>query len=307
MPVPKYNEMFGVFLKALSDGEVHDYKDVKKYVIDALHLTQADLEELLPSGNESTFTNRIGWARTYLKKACLIESPSRAHFVLTAAGKAALPDADIIDNAYLEKYDAYRQFISESSGRELTGNDTVGSVDQSPLEQLESSFEALNATLAGDLLDEVMKLSPAEFEKLVVALLLKMGYGNGIEDAGRVTPVSNDAGIDGIIKEDQLGFSSICIQAKQWAVDRSIDRPEIQKFAGALQGQLASKGLFITTAKFSSGAREYAENLHGSKIVLIDGNHLTRLMIKHNLGVSVQTTYEIKRIDTDFFSGISDM
>ncbi len=307
MPVPKYNEMFGVFLKALADGEVHDYKDVKKYAINALHLTPTDLEEMLPSGNESTFSNRIGWARTYLKKACLIESPSRAHFALTPEGKAALPDADIIDNAYLERFDSYRRFITESSGREFTESDTTDKEGQSPLEQFESSFEAINATLASDILDEVMKLSPAEFEKLVVALLLKMGYGNGIEDAGRVTPVSNDAGIDGIIKEDQLGFSSICIQAKQWAADRTVDRPEIQKFAGALQGQLVSKGLFITTAKFTTGAREYAENLHGSKIVLIDGNHLTRLMIKHNLGVSVQTTYEIKKIDTDFFAGISGM
>ena len=148
-------------------------------------------------------------------------------------------------------------------------------------------------------MDEVMKLSPSGFEKLVVRLLLNMGYGNGIEGAGTITQQSNDGGIDGIIKEDQLGFSNIYIQAKQWQPDISVSKPEIQKFVGALQGQQAQKGLFITTAKFSSGAVQYADKV---KVVLIDGNTLTRLMIKHNVGVSVEHTYEIKRIDSDFFA-----
>ena len=304
MAVPKYNEMFGVFLKALADGEIHDYKYVKRFVIDALQLTSEDLEEQLPSGRQTMFDNRIGWCRTYLKKAGLIESPSRAHFILSDDGKAALRDADIIDNVYLERYASYRQFIADSSGHIEEGESVPQDINQSPLEQIESSFGQLNASLADDLMDEVMKLSPPEFEKLVVELLLKMGYGSGIEGAGVVTSQTNDGGIDGIIKEDQLGFSSIYIQAKQWAVDRAVDRTEIQRFAGALQGQLASKGLFITTAKFTAGAKEFAENLHGSKIVLIDGNHLTRLMIKYNLGVSTEMVYEVKRIDTDFFTGI---
>lgn len=147
-----------------------------------------------------------------------------------------------------------------------------------------------------------MKLTSTEFEQLVVKLLLKMGYGSGIDDAGIVTKPSDDGGIDGIIKEDQLGFSSIYIQAKQWAVDRTVNRPEIQKFAGALQGEKASKGLFITTAQFSQGARQYAENLHGSTIVLVDGSQMMKLMIKFGLGVSVEHVYEVKRIDSDFFT-----
>lgn len=150
-------------------------------------------------------------------------------------------------------------------------------------------------------MDEVMKLMPTEFEHLVVRLLLKMGYGSGIDDAGVVTRPTGDGGIDGIIKEDQLGFSSIYIQAKQWAPDRRVDRPEVQEFAGALQGEKATKGLFITTASFTNGAKTYADNLHGSTIVLVDGGKMMRLMIKYNLGVSIEHTYEVKRIDSDFF------
>ncbi len=159
----------------------------------------------------------------------------------------------------------------------------------------------MNTVLAGELMTEVMKLTPGDFEKLVVKLLIRMGYGSGIEENGIVTSLSNDGGIDGIIKEDQLGFSSIYIQAKQWANDRKVDRPEIQKFAGALQGQQASKGLFITTASFTNGAKEFANGLYGSKIVLVDGSQLMKLMMKHNLGVSVESVYEVKRLDSDFF------
>ncbi|MBQ2191244.1 MAG: restriction endonuclease, partial [Clostridia bacterium] len=158
------------------------------------------------------------------------------------------------------------------------------------------------ATLANQLMDEVMKLTPVEFERLVVKLLLKMGYGSGIEEAGMVTQQSNDGGIDGIIKEDQLGFSHIYIQAKQWATGQTVGRQEIQRFVGALQGKQAQKGLFITTAKFSNGATEYVANLLGAKVVLVDGSALTKLMIKHNVGVSVEEVYEVKKIDSDFFA-----
>ena len=170
------------------------------------------------------------------------------------------------------------------------------------MEILDGAFKQVTNTLASELMDEVMKLTSSEFESMVVKLLLRMGYGSGIDNAGIVTKQSGDGGIDGIIKEDQLGFSSIYIQAKQWAPDRKVDRPEIQKFAGALQGEKATKGLFITTALFTSGAKTYVENLRGSTIVLVDGNQLTHLMIKYNLGVSVEHTYEVKRIDTDFFA-----
>ena len=172
------------------------------------------------------------------------------------------------------------------------------------MEVLESAYKKVTTALASQLMDEVMKLTPVEFERLVVKLLLKMGYGSGIEEAGMVTQQSNDGGIDGIIKEDQLGFSHIYIQAKQWAVDQTVGRQEIQRFVGALQGQQAQKGLFITTAKYSSNAIQYANNLLGVKVVLVDGSALTRLMIKHNVGVSIEEVYEVKRIDSDFFEEI---
>ena len=209
-----------------------------------------------------------------------------------------------IDLKYLEQFKSFTDFHTISPNIQNNNASTIEkeSEEMSPSEILDDAFKKVNATLAGELMTEVMKLTPGEFERLVVKLLLKMGYGNGIDDAGYVTQLSGDGGIDGIIKEDQLGFSSIYIQAKQWALDRTVDRPEIQKFAGALQGERASKGLFITTTKFSEGAKKYAENLRASNIVLIDGNALMGLMIKFNLGVSTEQVYEIKRIDSDFFS-----
>lgn len=306
MSVPKHNEMYGAFLRALADGNEHDFKeDVKPYIIKEMKLSDEDLAEMLPSGSRTLFSNRVGWTRTYLKKAGLIASPKMARFVLTEEGKKVLPNADKIDNDFLEQYDSFKEFISRekkaTNKKEVIEDDPT---DCSPQEQIEISFEQFNNSLADDLMDEVMKLTPFEFEKLVVKLLINMGYGSDIEDAGTVTSKTNDEGVDGIIKEDTLGFSSIYIQAKQWATDRTVDRPEIQKFAGALQGQKASKGLFITTAKYSSGAYDYVKNLHGSTIVLIDGEALTKLMIKYNLGVSTEKIYELKRIDTDFFMGM---
>ncbi len=297
MSVPKYYELYSPFLKVLEDGTIHGLKEIKQAVAQSMHLTETDLAERLPSGKQSVFVNRIGWARTYLKKAGLIESPSRAQFVLTEEGKKALPDRDIIDNNYLMKYPSFKDFknIEETSAPTTTDSE---SAEKSPEEVLEDAYAELNASLAADLMSEIMKLEPTDFERLVVKLLLAMGYGSGIDEAGFVTQASNDGGIDGVIKEDQLGFSSIYIQAKRWDPATSINRPEIQKFAGALQEQKAQKGLFISTATFSPGARKSAD---AAGIVLVDGKQLTKLMIKFNLGVSVEHTYEVKRIDTDFF------
>ena len=215
---------------------------------------------------------------------------------MTEEGKKALPDADIIDDKYLRKYASFRAFQNLDSAEE---EPTVDTAEKSPEEVLEYAYAELNASLADDLMSEIMKLEPTDFEKLVVRLLLAMGYGSGIDDAGFVTQASNDGGIDGIIKEDQLGFSSIYIQAKRWDPSTSIARPEIQKFAGALQEQKAQKGLFISTATFSPGARKSAD---AAGIVLVDGKQLTKLMIKFNRGVSVEHVYEVKRLDTDFFT-----
>ena len=304
MAVPKFFEFFEVFLKALSDGETHKAKDVRTYIAHEMNISDVDLAEMLPSRRQTTFDNRVSWARTYLDRAGLIDTPTRGQYCITDEGRKALNSGNTIDLKYLEQYPSFTEFHTDSieDNGKAANSDEEAANEKSPMEALDDAFNKVNATLAGELMEEVMKLNPGEFEKLVVKLLLKMGYGNGIDNAGYVTQLSGDGGIDGTIKEDQLGFSYIYIQAKQWAPDRSVDRPEIQKFAGALQGERASKGLFITTARFSDGARKYAENLHGSNIVLIDGTALMSLMIKNNLGVSIEQTYEVKRIDSDFFS-----
>jgi len=301
MAVPKFFEFFEVFLQVLADGKLHSAREVRSMIAESMQMTETELSEMLPSGRQTTFGNRVMWARTYLNKAGLIETPSRGRYCITEEGRKALSSGESIDLKYLERYESFKEFHRATASVRL---DSVAddANDESPMEMLEAAFRQVNATLASELMDEVMKLTPAEFETMVVKLLLQMGYGNGIDDAGVVTQQSNDGGIDGIIKEDQLGFSSIYIQAKQWALDQTVGKPEIQKFVGALQGQQAQKGLFITTAKFSSGALQYAENLLGVKIVLVDGTALTRLMIKHNLGVSIEHIYEIKRLDNDFFS-----
>ena len=305
MAVPKFQEFFNVFLKALADGQMHKAKDVRSFIAEEMHLSEEGLAELLPSKRQPTFDNRVAWARMYLDRAGLIETPSRGQYCITEEGKKVLASGDKVDLKYLDRYPAFVDFHTASS-EESESSDNVSveknAEEKSPTEILDDAFKTVNATLAGELINEVMKLTAGEFENLVVQLLLKMGYGSGVDNAGVATKLSGDGGIDGIIKEDQLGFSSIYIQAKQWSLDSTVGRPEIQKFAGALQGEKATKGLFITTAKFSKEARQYANNLRQSNIVLIDGDALMRLMIKYNLGVSVEQIYEVKRIDTDFFN-----
>lgn len=300
MSVPKFFEFFEAFLKVVDDGNLHAAKDVRNQIAREMALTESDLSEMLPSGKQRTFDNRVAWARTYLDKAGLVETPQRGKYRITDAGRAALKSGAKIDLNYLEKSEEFRAFHDIATQGSFT--EKVEEKDESPLEVLESAYKQVTATLASQLMDEVMKLTPFEFERLVVKLLLKMGYGSGIDGAGLVTQASNDGGIDGVIKEDQLGFSQIYIQAKQWAVDQTVGKPEIQKFVGALQGQQAQKGLFITTAKFSSGALQYANNLLGVKVVLVDGTALMKLMIKHGVGVSIEQVYEVKKIDSDFFA-----
>lgn len=300
MAVPKFFEFFEAFLKAVSDGELHSAKDVRNNIANSMKLTEEDLAEMLPSGSQRTFDNRVAWARTYLDKAGLIETPMRGKYHITKEGICALNSNEKIDLAFLEKSEEFKNFYSVTT--QNTSIEIQDEKNETPLEILESAHKQYLSALASQLMDEVMKLTPVEFERLVVKLLLKMGYGSGIEGAGMVTQASNDGGIDGIIKEDQLGFSHIYIQAKQWAVEQTVGKPEIQKFVGALQGQQAQKGLFITTARFSSGAIQYADNLLGVKVVLVDGSALTKLMIKHSVGVSLEQTYEVKKIDSDFFA-----
>ena len=300
MAVPKYHEYYNCFLNALSDGNVHEKKELFSRIKNSMKLSEDDISELSSSGSP-LWMNRVGWCSTYLKKAGLIVSPRRAAYQITEAGAALLNEKVHIDNALLEsRYPSFRMF-TRGTENQKDNEDAVSSPstsEETPLEILDRVYTEINDQLADELLTAVLSMSPSFFERLVVQLLEAMGYG-GYAGAGFVTKSTGDGGIDGVINEDQLGFNLIYIQAKRWDPAQKIGKPEIQKFVGALMGPpRIDKGLFITTAQFSQGAKDYAEAQH---IILVDGEKLTELMIKFNIGVSPQNRYEIKRLDSDFF------
>lgn len=298
MAVPKYNEFFPSILNCLSDGNIHTLKNIREYCISAFSLSENDQKEQLESG-QNLLNNRINWAKTYLKKAGLIESTSRAKFILTSEGKKVIQNGtDQVTLEFLKKYDSFYDFFHSNSSKkkkriELDENKS----EQSPKEMIDSAMKQINSAVADCLMQEILKMEWYDFEKLVVKLLPAMGYGEPV-----TTKKSGDDGIDGLIKADKFGFDTIYVQAKQWQLDSTITRPDIQKFLGALVGQGASKGLFITTARFSKEAILFTQRHLQQKIILVDGNELTKLMIEYNLGVSIESTLQIKRIDYDFFS-----
>lgn len=291
MAVPKYYEMYKSFLSGLADGAEHPYIDIKNQVIKDFNLSDTDVTELLSNGKQSIFSNRIGWCRTYLKKAGLIESPSRARFVITAAGKQILNTVDVITNDTLRMFPSFVEFVDGETGNNQV-DITADTNDETPQEILERVHNELNKVLKDELLTRIHQNTPDFFEKLVVELMEKMGYGKG-----EVTQRSRDEGIDGIVYQDKLGFDVIYVQAKRYDMDKTVGRPELQKFGGAIPEKNA-KGLFVTTAKFSTDAKQYADERH---IILIDGQKLAQLMIEHDFGVSTEYVYKVKKIDTDLF------
>lgn len=303
MAVPKYDELMKPLLTAVQDGEIHKIKDVTAALAAQLHLTEDDLAEMLPSGRQTVFKNRVGWAKTYLKKAGLLESPARATVVITNAGKQVIADTpDKIDAKYLEQFPSFVDFASAvATGSDDSAPVVQQSTDLTPDDQLEDAYKQIKDSLASELLSEVLKISPYTFEKLVVDLLSKMGYGT-VAYGSHATAASGDDGIDGVIMEDKLGFSLIYMQAKKWATGRVVGQPEIQNFVGAIAGKHGD-GLFVTTAKFSQKAKDYADTHH---IILIDGERLANLMIEHNFCVSTRKTFEIKAIDTDALAEYQD-
>ena len=311
MAVPKYNEFFSPVLRALEDGQIKRALEIRKYALNYLNVSEEDRKQMLPSNTQRLVDNRATWAITYLCKANLIERVAKGKYKITNTGIQVLHEKkDHVELKDLYQFDSFRQFINTDTMSEEKKDLSKPSVledlqEGTPQDNLNASMEQINKELSANLLSEIMERSPAFFEKMVVQLLLKMGYGSALED-GFVTGCSGDEGIDGIIREDKLGFSSISIQAKRWAEDKAIGRPEIQKFVGALAGQGAQKGLFITTGTFTKEARSYVEKQLSTKVVLVDGEKLTKLMIEYNLGVSVETVYTIKKIDTDFFSEEND-
>lgn len=305
MAIPTYDKFYRALLEVLSDGEVHNTKETLEYCENAFHLSGKDKEAMLQSGRQTILANRVGWARTYLKKAGLINAPSRGHYQITSEGKKALEnDALIIDNEYLSKFKGFQNFVKTADQKILadSGKTHESEVKETPLEVMENAYNGIVAQLADNLMTNIMDQSPAFFEHLVIDLLMKMGYGGTLISPGEVTGKSGDEGIDGIIREDALGFDKIYVQAKRWADDHVVGEPDIHQFAGALMGKGATKGLFITTSHFSRQAVNFVDKHMTAKIVLVDGEALTRLMIRYGLGVSTIHTYDIKRIDSDYFS-----
>jgi restriction system protein len=303
MPIPKFDEMYRPLLDCLKDGKECNFKDVKEIVASRLGITADERMVLIKSGKAPKFDDRISWTRTYLKKAGLLTSATRGWIQITPEGLKVLNNyPGVIDNEYLMKYQSFREF------RKIEGpfdNEPARWTEGTPQDMLDNAYAIINSKVADELLSEIMKQTPAFFEQMVVELLVKMGYGGTLEEAGTVVGRSGDEGIDGIIREDKLGFNFIYIQAKRWDINDTIGRPEINKFVGALAGVGATKGLFITTARFSKEAVEYVSRHLAARIVLVDGMKLTNLMIEYNLGVTLVNSYNIKKVDTDYFTGDS--
>lgn len=303
--IPDYQSLMLPLLRLVSDRQEHKYRDIIENLATAYQVTEEERKELLASGNQAVFDNRVGWAKTYLKKAGLLESPKRAIFVITQVGLDTLKKTpERIDAKYLKQFPAFLEFQNASRN----GSDTEEKItaitvsEQTPEETLDKAYQQIRKSLASEILQRVVNLSPTFFERLVVELLVKMGYGGSIKDAGKAIGKSGDEGIDGTIKEDKLGLDIIYIQAKRWKPGNVVGRPELHKFVGALAGQGAKNGVFITTSNFTKEALEYTPK-NETKIVLIDGEQLAQLMIDYNLGCTTQQIYEIKKIDSDYFGG----
>jgi len=305
MSVPDYQSLMLPLLRFVAEkkGETSTGEAVEALAKE-LGLTEQDLKEMLPSGIQPTFVNRVGWAATYMKKAGLLEPTRRGYYRITTRGDELLKKKPKVVNVkLLKQYPEFLEFQQLKGTRSGTKVSPPGGTPDisaaTPSEALETAYENLRDELADELLSKLKKSSPSFFERVVVELLVKMGYGGSRNDAGKAIGKSGDGGIDGIIKEDKLGLDVVYIQAKKWD-NNPVGRPDVMQFAGALQAQKASKGIFITTSRFTDDARRYVSQI-GSKIVLIDGEQLTNLMIEHDVGVSTVSLYPVKKIDTDYF------
>ena len=294
--IPKYNEMYNEVLKVLNNHNEMRLKDIVSEVSDLLNLSIEDRNLMLDNNKSTIIYYRLGWTKTYLVKAGLLETIKRGVFKITPEGKSVLQSGIKITDEYLMKYDNFVEFFQRY--KEMSERNS-NKENITPLENIDMSLKMISSRLSDELLELILSKEPIFFEKLVLDLLEKMGYAFDTESIIR-TRYGNDEGIDGIVKEDKFGFRNIYVQAKRW--NNSVGRPEIQKFLGAVAGQGGTKGLFITTSTFSNEALEYAKKQLQVKLVLVDGKMLTNLMIQYNLGVSVVKTYEIKQIDVDYFN-----
>lgn len=303
MTIPDYQSIMLPLLRAVGDGRDHTLRNVAARLAHEFGLTREEERELLPSGKQTVFLNRVGWARTYVKKAGLVEGWARGQLRITEEGTRVLAqNPERLDNAFLMRYPTFSEWAgykppTRPPGKQQSVQATVAD-ELTPEERLESSHQTLRDALARDLLLRVKQSPPDFFERLVVDLLVAMGYGGSRTDAGEAIGRSGDEGIDGIINEDRLGLDVVYVQAKRW--DRTVGRPEVQAFAGSLEGQRAQKGVMITTSAFSPDARQFVKQI-GKKIVLIDGHELADYMIDFGVGVNTTRVYELKEIDESYF------
>lgn len=301
MPIPDYETLMRPLLNLAAENPTNELQTLSavKTLADKFNLTETERRELLPSGATFKFSSRVGWAATYLKKAGLLEAPRRGHLLITQRGLDALKQTlGKIDGDFLSQFEEFRQFQNKKKDKKEKISD--GSENsETPIESIDLQYRKVREALASDLLDRVKKCSPQFFERLVINLLVKMGYGGSLKDAGQAIGRSGDGGIDGVIKEDKLGLDNIYIQAKRWT-DKCVGSPDIDQFAGALSKKKANKGIFITTSAFSKDALASVKD-YGAKIILVDGLQAAQFMIDYGVGVSVDQVYEIKKIDSDFF------
>ena len=304
MAIPKFEDFLYPFLYHLSSKDL-TMKEIRQCLIDQFHFTKEDCDIMTKGGTKTQLNDRLSWTRQYLHRALLIEQPQRGIYKITQRGLDYLSSHNDLMISDLMQYQEFADFSNRniSRGNNLVHSNTELSMFEeinTPTEQLENAFQKINNDLAADLLQKILEQSPRFFEQLVVDLLVRMGYGGSFDNSALVTPYSHDEGIDGIIYEDKLGLDKIYIQAKRYKKEITISRPQIQQFAGAMDGQKATKGVYITTSSYTQDAKNYANSLN-KKIVLIDGEQLSRYMIEYNVGVSVKTVYELKRLDIDYF------
>jgi restriction system protein len=300
MAVPDFQSFFKPLLDIAADGKEHSIKEARELIAKNINISEEDLKETLPSGTQTKFDNRIAWAKSYFIQAKVLESPRRAFFRITERGQELLKKGHSrIDVKLLNQYPEFVEFhsIKASPTTEENQQDTLPL--ETPEETLQKAYQNIRGDLAAEILERIKANSPQFFEQLVVDIMVSLGYGGSRSDAGKSIGQSGDEGIDGIIKEDRLGLDVIYLQAKRW--EGTVGRPEIQKFVGALHGKRAKKGVFITTGRFSDDAVKYVESID-PKVILIDGRTLSELMIDYGLGTSTTAKYEIKRIDSDYFT-----
>ena len=305
MPIPEFQSFFYPFLNLAKDGQEHSLQEVRDHLTNFFSLTEDEKAEKVPSGTQTKFDNRIYWTKSYFVKAKLLESSKRAHFRITERGLNFLNrfqnEITVKDLKEIDEFKEFSQGNGESESTEqVSQNDISIFEDKTPIEKLEESYQIIHNELAEQLLEKVKDNTWQFFEDLVVDLMVKMGYGGSRNRAGEKLKRTNDEGIDGIINEDKLGLDLIYLQAKRWTKDGGIGRPEIQKFVGALHGQRAKKGVFITTSYFARTAYDYVKTID-PKVILIDGVTLANLMIENNVGTSTVESYQIKKVDLDYF------